>query len=282
MQKTVTNKTQQFSDKEVEPILMETLKEAHLKEPAFGARFAAQLAKDRVKDFNLLGYEKEARETFTKYFGKMVLEETSKMQAETPLEEKRSLIKNIRALEALVDSDFHSWYAANYNKETGRITLYRYTNHFPGFDRVLEGKEGLTPTGLIWRSEEQLLGELKKIYGEQLYKVYADYLAGKDVSLQVFRLESTSNNYEYNDPSIYWTTSDRAPQYLRNMRYRIKIEVKPNEAFRSGGLDEKGNWAGAFDEFLEWRTFGKMPNEAITEIVDLETGKVVFSRKKAD
>jgi hypothetical protein len=304
MQKVSTaKKTEQVLNEELESSIKEALKEAHFKGAGAGARFAAEptakrmrqigvdevkdrLARDRAVDFNLIGHEQEAREACLRDAKKALVAEQFELRGNEDESEINSLASDewmkdyIKAYKILVKTDFHSWYTGNYNKETGRITLYRYMDNYPGFDKVMRGEEELVPKGLVGRSDEELLGILKKTrdrYLREIHGVYSDYLQGKDVSLRVYRLPPDSYPI---DPTMCWTNSGTAPPgELEEMRYRIKIEVKPNEAFRFGGLDEKGDWAGIFT-FLEWRTIGKVPKEAITEILDLQSGKVVYSKKK--
>jgi ubiquinone/menaquinone biosynthesis C-methylase UbiE len=244
-------------------------------------------AKERAEDFNLIGHEQEAREAFMRDFKRTVLMEEFPSLEDANFRPSKDYLQELKEFTEffrfLVKTKFHSWYTGNYSKETGRITLYRYVNDFPGFDKVLKGEEGLVPRGLTGRSEKQLLEKYKKEQGSsefqrEFYQMYTDYLAGKNVSLQVYRLNAGEECDD--DAFMYWTSSDKAVGQVEDMRYRIKIEVKPNEAFRAGGLDEKGDWAGEFNDFCEWRTIGKIPKGAITEIVDLESGKVIYSKKK--
>ncbi|NYZ75644.1 hypothetical protein H0N98_00115 [Candidatus Micrarchaeota archaeon] len=304
MQKVSTaKKTEQVLNEEIESSIKEALKEAHFKESAAGSKFAADstanrmkrigldetkdmLKKERVKDFNLIGYEAEAWEAFLRNLEREMIRAIREDALLGGLSNKAK--ESVEHHKYIAETNFHSWYTGNYDKKTGRITLYRYVNDFPDFDKVVKGKEGLIPRGLTGRSEEQLLESLRNPsdtkdgfgnYQKQMRRIFADYLAGKDVSLHIFKIEAF-RNFDL-DPCLCWTSLDKPPiTYFNPMRYRIRIEIKPNEAFRSGGLDEKGDWTGDINREWEWRTIGKVPKEAITEIVDLESGKVVYSKKK--
>ncbi len=173
-----------------------------------------------------------------------------------------------------LEKDFDSWYTGNYNPETGKITLYRYVDHYEGFDGIINGKSDLMPRGYVeYQTEDDLIFALEQRGNKEAADAIRDFNNGEDISgfMRKWRDQSAGGFNE--DPTLYWTTKGSGYEFAGNREYRITIEYDPDKAFRAGGLDSEGKLVN-FDHELEWTTIGPIKNENIVEISNLKTGEI--------
>jgi hypothetical protein len=174
---------------------------------------------------------------------------------------------------------FDAWYTANFNPDTGKITLYRFVDDFPGLDDLVRGTSDLHPRGIIRHgSEDNLIRHFDSSSFPEFGNLIRKYRAGKDVSLDVFDYSMHSAGGFQDDFALYWTSNPYidvgSTQILTSRKYRITVELDHNKAFRAGGLDNNRNWAGAISE-EEWTTIGSISRDNVVEIRNLHTNEVL-------
>lgn len=190
----------------------------------------------------------------------------------------------------MLANDFKNWYTGNFNPETGKIRLYRYTDWYNGFDEVKSGESDILPLGYkVHGSEEKLIEALREYGKEDYITAIKDFKKGKLLT------EFFKNNYEYAevgagqreakkgnfiDPFLYWTTNGKENHWCSGRQYMIVIEIDPNEAQRRGGHEgETSMLDGCYE--TEWTIAGPVSKDAIVEIIDFNKGQSVYKKKAA-
>jgi len=248
---------------------------------------------DEVNDFHKISEIRTAESLMLSNYDKELVSLNKQLQKQKELgisgpgtwtEELENKLKNLEKYK----DDFYSWYTGNYNSETGKMTFYRYIDDYEGFDKVLSGESDLFPRGYMnYDSEEELLKALRENNLDLYVEIMEKYRGGEDVSnlIRNHYFGNTGASFK-EDPILYWTVSGDTPNHpwWQSQKYRIKIEVDPDEVFRPGGLDKDNNLIGynprsRADGLLEWNTIGPVSKDNIVEIKNIGTG-AIFSPSK--
>lgn len=175
------------------------------------------------------------------------------------------------------DEAFDQWYTGNVDPKTGLITLYKFLGPSYPIDELSKG--GLLPTGyLTFGSEQRLIEYLLNpesrpefnddpAITRELVDALQKQQRGEDMSdFMVDYAQSSSASPTNISQSL--TAGSEIP-VLARCNHRVEVRLNPNAAWRTGKLDEDGNWVGRFDDELEWTVLGPIPYESIVEVKKL-------------
>ena len=179
--------------------------------------------------------------------------------------------KELDDIKKLFDNWFDKWYTGNYNNDTGKIILYRFLNlGYKELNRLKNGSD-LLPSGYMALGREKLL-ENKSF--EDIIDALEKQNRGEDISDFIVDYAKWSGANKCNIDHFFTVNPEGN---LPKARYRITVQLNPNEAWRVGKV-KNGEWVGSFDKELEWTVLGSIPNERIKEIYDTKKDRIIYKQ----
>jgi len=174
-----------------------------------------------------------------------------------------------------------NWYYGNFNPENQKFTMARdiWNSEFDiKLIQSIINQKNITPRWLEHNSPYNLLNELHNNNHES-FRLYSEYLLWNNVTSLAGEYSVWSVWKDNGDPVLYWHTRvwDWYQRNWSNSKYRIIWEFNPWEIVRSWELnqisDQTANWPES-----ERITLWEVSNNNVSQIIDLETWKVVYDR----
>jgi len=170
-------------------------------------------------------------------------------------------------------------YYWNFDQETWKYTMARdiWTSEYDmQLIQNIINQQDIKPR---WLESNSVYDLLKKLHDSDIetFVMYSKYLLWEDVTSLAWEYSVWSGWWHELDPALYRHTAIWEEGPISDRKYRIIWEFSTWEIVRSWEINQLEDWTANLWE-LERITLWEVSNNNISQIIDLETWKVVYDR----